>query len=249
MKLRIDWEADRKLRELILSWRPLLRLILILVAIIAITPVAVFIHKLIYYLFYYTKNSYLDRVSFYADYWFYHFSLVNTRFGGFILLVLFLIFKKSQIADTVLSSPTAYPKIRIGNIWLRIVIYFTAIIGFGFVMHAFRILIGLTDSSFAFPTGIFDFLTKTFFAPISEEVYSRFLVLYITAALFGRIPAIIISTLFFTISHDLLQPYEVFWATSMGLTNALLTIAYGTLWPAIGIHIINNMIVYFSHPF
>ena len=248
MKLIINYDADKKIRDLILSWHPLLRLILMLTAIITVTPVALFIHKLIYNL-YYAENYYLDRISYYTDFWFYHFSLVNTRFGGFILLVLFLIFKKSQIANTVLSSPTAYPKIRIGNIWLRIVIYFTAIIGFGFVMHAFRILIGLTDSSFAFPTGIFDFLTKTFFAPISEEVYSRFLVLYITAALFGRIPAIIISTLFFTISHDLLQPYEVFWATSMGLTNALLTIAYGTLWPAIGIHIINNMIVYFSHPF
>ena len=248
MKLIIDWEADKKLRELILSWRPLLRLILILTAIITITPVALFIHKLIYNL-YYAENYYLYHVAYYAGFWFYHFSLVNSRFGGFILLVLFLIFKKSQIADTVLSSPTAYPKIRISNIWLRIIIYFTAIIGFGFVMHAFRILIGLTDSPFAFPAGIFDFLIKTFFAPISEEVYSRFLVLYITTALFGRIPAILISTFFFAISHDLSQPYEVFWATSMGLTNTLLTIAYGTLWPAIGIHIINNIVVYLNHPF
>ena len=248
MKLKIDWEADRKLRELILYWHPLLRLILILTAIITITPVALFIHKLIYNL-YYAENYYLYHVAYYAGFWFYHFSLVNSRFGGFILLVLFLIFKKSQIADTVLSSPTAYPKIRISNIWLRIIIYFTAIIGFGFVMHAFRILIGLTDSPFALPTGIFDFLTKAFFAPISEEVYSRFLILYTTVALFGRIPAILISTFFFAISHNLSQPYEVFWATSMGLTNTLLTIAYGTLWPAIGIHIINNIVVYLNHPF
>ena len=219
-----------------------------LTAIITVTPVALFIHKLIYNL-YYAENYYLDRISYYTDFWFYHFSLVNTRFGGFILLILFLIFKKSQIANTVLSSPTAYPKLRINNIWLRIIIYFTVITSFGFAIHTFRILIGLTDSSFTFPMGIFDFLTKTFFAPISEEMYSRFLILYTTAALFGRIPAIIISTLFFTISHDLSQPYELFWATSMGLTNALLTIVYGTLWPAIGIHIINNIVVYFSHPF
>ena len=248
MKLIINYDADKKIRDLILSWHPLLRLILMLTAIITVTPVALFIHKLIYNL-YYAENYYLDRISYYTDFWFYHFSLVNTRFGGFILLILFLIFKKSQIANTVLSSPTAYPKLRINNIWLRIIIYFTVITGFGFAIHTFRILIGLTDSSFTFPMGIFDFLTKTFFAPISEEMYSRFLILYTTAALFGRIPAIIISTLFFTISHDLSQPYELFWATSMGLTNALLTIVYGTLWPAIGIHIINNIVVYFSHPF
>ena len=248
MKLIINYDADKKIRDLILSWHPLLRLILMLTAIITVTPVALFIHKLIYNL-YYAENYYLDRISYYTDFWFYHFSLVNTRFGGFILLILFLIFKKSQIANTVLSSPTAYPKLRINNIWLRIIIYFTVITSFGFAIHTFRILIGLTDSSFTFPMGIFDFLTKTFFAPISEEMYSRFLILYTTAALFGRIPAIIISTLFFTISHDLSQPYELFWATSMGLTNALLTIVYGTLWPAIGIHIINNIVVYFSHPF
>jgi len=248
VKLIINYDADKKIRDLILSWHPLLRLILMLTAIITVTPVALFIHKLIYNL-YYAENYYLDRISYYTDFWFYHFSLVNTRFGGFILLILFLIFKKSQIANTVLSSPTAYPKLRINNIWLRIIIYFTVITSFGFAIHTFRILIGLTDSSFTFPMGIFDFLTKTFFAPISEEMYSRFLILYTTAALFGRIPAIIISTLFFTISHDLSQPYELFWATSMGLTNALLTIVYGTLWPAIGIHIINNIVVYFSHPF
>jgi len=247
IELGIDWDADKKIRDLILSWRPLLRLILILLTLITVTPIALFIHKLIYNL-YYAGNYYLYQIAYYTGLWFYHFSYVNVRFGGFILLALFLIFKKDRIADIILSYPIAYPRLRINNIWLRIIIYFSVIISFGFALHAFRISVGMTNSPFAFQMGIFDFLTKTFFAPISEEIYTRFLILYITAALFGRIPAVLISTFVFAISHDLSQPIEILWATTMGLTNAFLTIAYGTLWPAIGIHIINNLVVYFSHP-
>ncbi|GEM_PF-6163480 len=248
MKVGIDWDADKKIRDLISYWHPLLRLILILLTLITVNPIALFIFKSINNL-YYLENYYLYHVAYYASTWFYYFSIINTRFGGFILLALFLIFKKGRIANIVLASPIAYPKLKIDNIWLRASFYFAIIIGSGFMMHDFRILFGTTHSPFAFPTGIFDFLVNTFFAPISEEIYSRFLILYITATLFGRIPAVIFSTFIFAISHDLSQPHEVLWAAALGLTNAFLTIANGTLWPAIGIHIINNITVYFSHPF
>ena len=236
MKLGIDWEADRKIRRLVLSWHPLLRLFLVLLALIAVTPITSFIYTLIYEIYY-------------ISFWFYHFSFVNARFGGFILLVSLLVTKKGRIADIILSPLTAYPGLKINNLWLRIPIYFAVIIGFGFSAHAFRVLAGFTQMPFAFPTGIFDFLTKTFFGPISEEMYFRFLILYITAILLGKMPAVFISTFFFTISHNLSQPYGLLWAASMGFVNAILTIAYGTLWPAIGTHIINNTVVYFSHPF
>lgn len=248
MKLGIDLDADKKIRDLIVSWHPLSRAILMLLALIAVAPLTLFISKLIYNL-YYVGNIYLYYAVYYASFGFYYFSFINMRFGGFILLALLLIVKKGESTNILLASPVKYPRIGINNIWLRVPVYLSVIIGFGFMIHGFRILFGMTDSPFAFPTGIFDFLIRTLFAPISEEIYSRFLILYIMASTFGRIPAIFISTLFFTISHDISQPLELSWAASMGLTNALLIIAYGTLWPAIGIHIINNMVVYFSHPF
>lgn len=225
----IDWDADKKIRDLILSWRSSTRLILIILALLAM-PLAK-------YFIYYTLNPAV-----------YYFSLFNTQFGGFFLLVFFLIWKRGETINIILASPTQYLWIGINNIWLRIFIYFTAIISFGFAIHAFRILTGMTQSPFAFPIGIFDFLIKTFFAPISEEMYSRFLILYITVTFFGRIPAILISTFIFTISHDLSQPHEVLWVAALGLTNALLVITHGTLWPAIGMHIVNNTVAYLNHP-
>lgn len=178
------------------------------------------------------------------------FAFFGTHFiSGIFLLVFFLIQKRGETANIILASPAKFPQIEIKNIWLRIFIYFTAIVGFGFLMHFFRILTGMANSSFTFPNGILDFLIKTFFAPISEEINYRFLILYITAAVFGRIPAVFISTFFFVIAHNIWHPYQVLWITSLGFTNAFLTITYGTLWPAIGIHIINNMVVYLNHPF
>lgn len=207
MRIGIDLNADKKIRDLILSWHVSTRLFFIIAA------------------------------------------LFGTHFSGIFLLVFFLIQKRGETANIILASPIKCPQIEIKNIWLRIFIYSTAIIGFGFLVHSFKILTGMTDSSFTFPSNIFDFFIKTFFAPISEEINYRFLILYITASLFGRIPAVFISTFFFTISHNLSHPYQVLWITSMGLTSALLTIVYGTLWPAIGIHIINNLVVYLNHPF
>lgn len=246
VKLGIDRDADNKISDLVLSWHPLLRLILIILALITVTYTELFIYKLIDNL-YYVEN--FHQVAYYIKSGFYYFLFINTRFGGFILLVLFLVAKKGRIANIILASLVAYPRIRIENIWIRVFTYFTAIISFGFILYSFMILVGITNSPFIFPTDIFDFLIKIFFAPISEEVYSRFLILYITASVFGRIPAVFISTLFFVIPHNLSQPYQILWVTSLGFTNAFLTIAYGTLWPAIGIHIVNNMIVYLNHPF
>lgn len=246
MKMGIDLSADKKIRDLILSWHISTRLIFIITALFTVPYVTRFIYQISYYLFYLTGYH---KLYFTINSVYYYLAFFNTHFGGIFILVFFLIQKRGETANIILASPIKYPRVEIKNIWLRVFIYFTAIIGFGFLVHFFRILFGITNSLFVFPADIFDFLIKTFFAPISEEMYYRFLILYITAALFGKIPAVFISTFFFTISHNLSQPHQVLWATSMGFTNALLTIAYGTLWPAIGIHIINNMVVYLNHPF
>lgn len=247
MKLGINRDVNRKIFDLVSSWHPLILSMLILIAFMTVTPFALFIQKLIYSL-YSTENIYLYYIAYYASSWFYYFLFINVRFGGFILLVLFLIVKKSRIADVILASPITYPEIGISSIWLRILTYLAVIVSFGFVARTFRTLTGLTDLPFAFTDDIFDFLIKIFFAPVSEEIYYRFLILYIIAVLFGRIPAIFISSFLFTISHDLSSPIEVLWAFSMGLAAALLTVTYGTLWPAIGTHIINNMVFYSGHP-
>lgn len=234
MNLGIDLNADKKVRDLILSWRISTRFILVAMALLVVPHIARFVYQRLYFL---TNPNFL------------YFWFLNARFGGFFLLVFFLIWKRGETADIILASPAKYPRIGISNIWLRVLIYLTVIIGFGFAAHGFRILIGMTNAPFVFPADIFDFLNITLFAPLSEEMYYRFLILYITASLFGRIPAIFISTFFFTASHYTLQFSDLSWVAFVGLANALLTIAYGTLWPAIGIHMLNNIVSYLNHPF
>lgn len=242
MKLQENACKDANIYNLVSSWRPLTRLILMLFATISISPIALFIFKLILSI----ENIVgFYRATHYINLGFYYFSFINLRFGGIILLIFFLMWKKGLVANILLASPYHYPKIKINNVLIRTDIYLTVIIGTIYIVYGFlKILSNISTQLFVSPAGLYDFFSTTLFAPISEEVYYRFIILYITASVFGRIPATFISTFFFVISHDLSQPYDILQTILLGFVNSLLVIRFGTLWPAIGVHIINNTIAY-----
>ncbi|MBI2446692.1 MAG: CPBP family intramembrane metalloprotease [Parcubacteria group bacterium] len=239
---------DENIRKLIKSWNPAVKLLLIIIALFTVAPIMNFTWRIILYIYtfindresYYLITDILDNLFSY-----------NARFGGFTLFCFFFIWKGGKIADIVLASPVGYKKIKIDNVYLRLIVYFSAIIILGFGFHGLRYLFGLSQIIFSFKTSFWDFAVITFFAPISEEIYYRFLIIYITGSIFGRATGIALSLSLFVLSHDYSQLgiIEIIWVASLALANTAATISFGSLWPAIAIHSINNTLVYFLRPF
>ncbi|MEK7087112.1 MAG: CPBP family intramembrane glutamic endopeptidase, partial [Patescibacteria group bacterium] len=100
-------------------------------------------------------------------------------------------------------------------------------------------------------TSFWDFSVRTFFAPISEEIYYRFLITYITSSVANRAIGTVFSLTLFVLSHDYSKSgiVKMIWVISLALANTAATSSFGSLWPAIAIHSINNTVAYFSRPF
>ncbi len=238
---------DENIQKLIKSWNPAVKILLIAVALFTAAPVMNFAWRFILYIYTFINN----RESYYLitnilD----HSFSYNARFGGFSLFCFFLIWKKGKIADIVLASPIDYNKIGISNVYFRSIIYLSAIIILGFGFQELRYLLGFSPTIFPFKTNFWDFAVIIFFAPISEEIYYRFLIIYITGSVFGRATGIALSLSLFILSHDYspIGIVGIIWVASLALANTAATISFGSLWPAIAIHSINNTLVYFLSP-
>ena len=155
------------------------------------------------------------------------------------------------MADIVLASPAGYKKIKIENIYLRCATYLLAIVILSIDFQGLRYLLGFSSEIFSFKTSFWDFATITFFAPISEEIYYRFLIIYVTGSVLGYTAGSIFSLFLFILSHDYSQlgAIGVIWVTSLALTNTVAVRSFGSLWPAIALHSINNTVAYFLRPF
>ncbi len=238
---------DENIQNLIKSWNPFVKLPLIIIALFAAAPVMNFTWRFVVYIYTFTDN----RESYYlvSDALNYLF-LYNARFGGFALFCFFLIWKKGEIADIVLASPVGYKKIGINNVYSRSAVYISAIIVLSFSFQGLRYLLGFSSALFSFKTNFWDFATLTFFAPISEEIYYRFLIIYIVGSVLGYTTGSIFSLSLFILSHDYSQLGVIgaIWVTSLALTNTVAVRSFGSLWPAIALHSINNTVAYFLRP-
>lgn len=238
---------DQNIQKLIESWNPAVKLLLIVVALFAALPVMNFTWRFVLYIYtfindresYYLISSVLNSLF-----------LNNARFGGFILFCFFLIWKKGKIANIVLASPAGYKKLEISNVYLRYIVYLSAIIILSFSFQGLRYLLGFSSEIFSFKTNFWDFAMLTFFAPISEEIYYRFLIIYVTGSVLGHTAGSVFSLSLFILSHDYSQlgVIGIIWVTSLALTNTVFTSSFGSLWPAIALHSINNTVAYFLSP-
>ena len=77
-------------------------------------------------------------------------------------------------------------------------------------------------------------------APFAEEVFFRGVFHTWLRHRWGPIVAVIVSSLVFGLFH--MQPFWIIFAAFIGVVLALLYEFSGSLWPAIGLHVINNTI-------
>lgn len=216
---------DNLLRAVVRSWRPHTRLLLCFAGILADFRWINILYK--------TPLRYLDDISpMILDTIF----DINIRFGGFIMLVFFLIWQKGWVSGFVLARPEDRGVSRSGTVIRSLLAYLAMVAAVAFLFQAVLPHYGrliLWDR-------LWSFFFACFFAPLSEEIQYRFALFYALDSFIGRIAAMILTVFLFTLGHNY-PPVGLAYIALVGLTASLLTMRWGTLWPAILFHTLVNI--------
>lgn len=229
---RLEFGAgDFKIIDLVAGWNMKVKLGLLSLALVGATPI---MPRLVSYL-----GSSGSWVLFSLNV-----ENLIMKFGGFFLLILFVFYKTGFIAQTVFPAVDRRAP-RLQNIWMRLPIYISIIFIIGFIqVYIISYFLGTKIISTNLVSDLGNFLVLTLIVPITEEIYNRFLILYIVNSWSNRFFGVLISVLLFTSGHH--QPLSnAIQAIIFGTLTALVIIKCGSLWPALAMHSWNNIIVYF----
>ena len=230
MKLDVG-SGDERIREIVAGWSFQTQLGFFLIALFGAVPI---IQWLAYLIPFDSVRLALFRLDGFAS-----------DFFGTILLIFFLLYKRGYIADTIFSAPANY-KTNLKNVWLRFLIYTAVILAVGLAqVYNLAYLFNIGPKAMKLTGDLGGFLVFTLIVPITEEIYSRFLALYIISRWSNRLVGVTVSVFLFTIGHYSPTMSDKTQNIILGTLWALVTMKFGTLWPSLAMHSWNNMIVYF----
>jgi membrane protease YdiL (CAAX protease family) len=237
---------DDHIRKFVGSWSSTTRLVLFLVAISSFLIETVLYLVILHVDINPMTNIWVRRISNLIDF--------NWQYGGFIVFLFIVFWKKSKLAYPILAS-LGLKKSRLNKFTVVIrnpvlfnsAMFIFLVIVYGIFFQSKYFLLGKTfllfDSRYI---NWHDYLITACLVPISEEIYNRFLILYITDSWFGRAISIIFTIAFFSNHY-----YDLLGTTYIALLSVILTLLIvksGSLWPVIYIHSFYNAISYFSRP-